>query len=57
MYAPKINAKDVEVDWSYEDLQHLLELTPKKVSLGDVWQKPTQFCKANTLQLKVNKFI
>ena len=24
------NAKEAEVEWFYEDLQHLLELTPKK---------------------------
>ena len=24
---------------------------------ADVWQKSTQFCKAVTLQLKINKFI
>ena len=23
---------------------------------GDVWQKPTQYCKAIILQLKINKF-
>ena len=27
---PNINAKKAEVDWFYEDLQDLLELTPKK---------------------------
>ena len=30
VYAPTSNAKEVEVDWFYEDLQDLLELTPKK---------------------------
>ena len=29
-YAPTSNAKDAEVEWFYEDLQDLLELTPKK---------------------------
>ena len=29
VYAPTTDAKDAEVDWFYEDLQHLLELTPK----------------------------
>ena len=28
VYAPKVNAEEVE--WFYEDLQDLLELTPKK---------------------------
>ena len=29
-YAPNTNAKETEVDWFYEDLQDLLELTPQK---------------------------
>ena len=29
-YAPTSNAEEVEVEWFYEDLQDLLELTPKK---------------------------
>ena len=28
------NAKEAEVEWFYEDLQHLLELTPKKMSFS-----------------------
>ena len=31
-YAPTSNAKAAEVEWFYEDLQDLLELTPKKMS-------------------------
>ena len=30
VYAMNSNAKGVEVEWFYEDLQDLLELTPKK---------------------------
>ena len=30
VYAPTSNAKEVEVEWFYEDLQDLLELTPPK---------------------------
>ena len=30
VYAPTINAKEAEIGWLYEDLQDLLELTPKK---------------------------
>ena len=30
VYAPTSNAKEAEVEWSYEDLQDLLELTPQK---------------------------
>ena len=29
-YAPTSNAEEVEVEWFYEDLQDLLELTPPK---------------------------
>ena len=30
VYAPTSNAEETEVEWFYEDLQDLLELTPKK---------------------------
>ena len=30
VYAPTSNAEETEVKWFYEDLQDLLELTPKK---------------------------
>ena len=29
-YAPTSNSEEAEVEWFYEDLQDLLELTPKK---------------------------
>ena len=29
VYAPTTDAEATEVDWFYEDLQHLLEITPK----------------------------
>ena len=29
VYAPNNNAEEAEVQWFYEDLQDLLELTPK----------------------------
>ena len=32
-YAPTSNAKELEVEWFYEDLQDLLELTPPKDAL------------------------
>ena len=32
-YAPKSNAEEAEVEWFYEDLQDLLELTPKRYVL------------------------
>jgi len=30
VHAPTSNAEEVEVEWFYEDLQDLLELTPKE---------------------------
>ena len=30
VYSPTSNAAEAEVEWFYEDLQDLLELTPKK---------------------------
>ena len=30
VYAPTSNAEEAEVEWFYEDVQALLELTPKK---------------------------
>ena len=34
VYAPTSNAEEAEVEWFYEDLQDLLELTSKKVVLS-----------------------
>ena len=34
VYAPTTNAKEAEVQWFYEDLQNLLELTPKNMSFS-----------------------
>ena len=31
VYAPITDAKEHEVEWFYDDLQELLELTPKKI--------------------------
>ena len=31
VYAPTINDEETEVEWFYENLQDLLELTPKDV--------------------------
>ena len=30
VYAPTNNTEEAEVEWFYEDLQHLLDLTPQK---------------------------
>ena len=34
VYAPTSNTEEAEVEWFYEDLQDLLELTPKKISFS-----------------------
>ena len=34
VYAPTSNAEEAEVEWFYEDLQDLLELTPKNMSFS-----------------------
>ena len=34
VYASTSNAEEAEVEWLYEDLQDLLELTPKKMSFS-----------------------
>ena len=41
VYALTSNAEEAEVEWFYEDLQDLLELTPKDVLfiIGDWMQK------------------
>ena len=44
VYAPTSNAEEAEVEWFYEDLQDLLELTPQKdvlFILGD-WNAKVQ---------------
>ena len=42
VYAQTSNAKEAEVEWFCEDVQNLLELTPKKISIllqGTAMQK------------------
>ena len=34
VYAPTSNAEEAEVEWFYEDLQNLLELTSKNMSFS-----------------------
>ena len=34
VYAPTSNAEEAEIEWFYEDLQDLLELTPQKMSFS-----------------------
>ena len=34
VYAPTSNTEEAEIEWLYEDLQDLLELTPTKMSFS-----------------------
>ena len=34
VYVPTFNAEEAEVEWFYEDLEDLQELTPKKMSFS-----------------------
>ena len=42
VYAPTSNAEEAEVEWFYEDLQDLLELTPKKDVLFIIGEKKSE---------------
>ena len=37
VYAPTSNAEEAEVEWFNEDLQDVLELTPKRDVLFIIW--------------------
>ena len=37
VYVLTSNTKEAEVEWFYENLQDLLELTPKKLSFSLEW--------------------
>ena len=43
VYAPTSNAEEAEDEWFYEDLQVLLELTPKKEVLFIIGTQETVF--------------
>ena len=34
VYGPTSNAEEAEVEWFYEDLQDIIELTPQKMSFS-----------------------
>ena len=34
VYSPTSNAEEAEVEWFYEDLQDIIELTPQKMSFS-----------------------
>ena len=38
-YAPTSNTEEAEVEWFYEDLQDLLELTPQKDVLSNTQKR------------------
>ena len=42
VYAPNTKAKEAEVQWFYEDLQELLELTPQKYVLFIIRERNTK---------------
>ena len=71
VYVPTSNAKEAEIEWFYEDLQELIELTSKrdvlymipgltvKFGLGvqnEPNQRPTEFCQENTLVIANTPF-
>lgn len=55
-HAPTTNSEEAEVEWFYEDLQHLLEIMPKKKSpliMGD-WNAKTR---SSDLTIMSNKSV
>ena len=55
VYAPTSNAEEAEVEWFYEDLQELLELTPKKDVLFIIWDWNAKVGSPDSLFHKVTK--
>ena len=51
VYVPTSNAEEAEVEWFYEDLQDLLELTPKK----DVLLSQELACKRKSRDIWSNR--
>ena len=39
VYAPTTNAEEAELEWFYEDLQDLLQLTPSKDICFIIWDR------------------
>ena len=48
VYAPTSNAEEAEVEWFYEDLQDLFELTSKKDVLFIIWDWNTKVGRQET---------
>ena len=53
VYALTIDAKEAELDWFYEDLQDLLEITPKKDVLFIVGDWNALISHASKVMLKI----
>ena len=48
VYAPSSNAEEAEFEWFYEDLQDILELTPKKDVLFIIWDQNAKVVSQDT---------
>ena len=53
-YVPTSNAEEAEVEWFYEDLQDLLEITPRKDVLFIIRDWNTEVGSQETLGVKAN---
>ena len=54
VYAPTSNAEETEVEWFYEDLHDLLELTPKKDVLFIIGHQNAKVGTQKQLELQAN---
>ena len=54
VYAPTSNAEEAEVEHFYEDLQDLLEQTPKKGVLFIIWDRNAKVGSQRYLELQAN---
>ena len=46
VYAPTTNAEEAEVEWFYDDVQDLQELTPKKDLLFIIGMQSTKYIRS-----------
>ena len=54
VYASNTNAKEAEVEWFYEDLQDLLELTPQKDILSIIGDRNAKWEVKKYLEYQAN---
>ena len=54
IYAPISNVEEAEVEWFYEDLQDLLELTPQKEVLFIIWDWNAKVGRQETPGIQAN---